>query len=78
MPIRDALGLVERFNLELGFRFVDQLDRDVIDKTVGNVVDEREIPVLAALDPAMMCERVCSGSTMASRPRRPRSFMTTK
>jgi hypothetical protein len=50
MPIRVALGLVERFNLELGFRFVDQLGRDVLDETVGNVVDEREIPVLAALD----------------------------
>jgi hypothetical protein len=50
MPIRDALGLVDRFNLELGFRFVDQFDRDVFNEAIGNVVDEREIPVLAALD----------------------------
>ncbi|MBB4258618.1 hypothetical protein GGD64_002637 [Bradyrhizobium sp. CIR3A] len=44
---------------------------DVFDRTPGDLVDERDIPVFARGDEEMTSRLVISGSTTASRPRRP-------
>ncbi len=44
---------------------------DVLDRAVGDLVNEADIAVFAGDDRETTSRRVTSGSTMASRPRRP-------
>jgi hypothetical protein len=43
---------------------------DILDRAIGDLVNEADIPVFAGGTRAITSRRVISGSTMASRPRR--------
>ena len=50
---------------------VHDVSGDILDRGIGNLMDEADVLVFARRDPGDASRRVISGSTMASRPRRP-------
>ena len=72
--------VIELVGLQVGIRRADigqgrlaeNLGGDVLDRAIGDFVDEADIPVFTRRDPRDDTSRlVISGSMMASRPRRP-------
>jgi hypothetical protein len=59
-------------HLDLGKHCLRQnLGRDIVDGGIGDLVDEADVLVFAGNNARDYSRRVISGSTMASRPRRP-------
>ena len=52
-------------------RLAQNVGRDVLDRAICDFMDETDIPVLTDAIREMTSRLVISGSTMASRPRRP-------
>ena len=52
-------------------RLAENLGSDILDRAIGDSMNEADIPVLTDATREMTSRLVISGSTMASRPRRP-------
>ncbi|MCK1516839.1 hypothetical protein IVB22_30900 [Bradyrhizobium sp. 190] len=71
--------VIEMVGLQVGARRADvgqgrlaeNLGCDILDRAIRDFMDEADIPVFTRRDPGMTSRLVISGSTMASRPRRP-------
>jgi len=71
--------VIEMAGLQIGIRRADvrhcglaqNIGRDICNRRIRDFMDEADVLVFARRDPGDASRRVISGSTMASRPRRP-------
>jgi hypothetical protein len=77
--LSEILGAIEAAGLKIGFRcrnlgkcsLGQDISGDIVDCGIGDFVDEADVLVFAGNNARDYSRRVISGSTMASRPRRP-------